>query len=86
LAANFVASEALTNVTKHARATHARLALFADGNRLVLRVSDDGAGGAQPAGAGLSGLRERVEAAHGDLDVQSAPGTGTVVEARFPLG
>jgi signal transduction histidine kinase len=53
--------------------------------RLVVR--DDGAGGADPnAGSGLRGLRDRVEALDGRLEVDSPPGLGTTVIAEIPLG
>ena len=59
LTAYYVASEALANVAKHAHATRARLELSTAAGELLLRVADDGVGGADPAGAGLSGLRDR---------------------------
>ncbi len=85
LTAYYVAIEALANLAKHARAGAARLELSADADVLHLRVVDDGVGGADPAGGGLSGLRERVRAVDGDLRVNSAPGAGTVIEAHLPL-
>jgi hypothetical protein len=57
----------------------------ADADMLVLRVVDDGVGGADPTGGGLSGLRDRVHAVDGELLVASAPGTGTAIEAGLPL-
>jgi signal transduction histidine kinase len=85
LTAYYVATEALTNIAKHARAEHARLELSACAGELLLRIVDDGVGGADPAGSGLSGLRDRVRAVNGELRVRSPHGTGTVIEARLPL-
>lgn len=51
---------------------------------LVVEVADDGPGGADPDGGGLTGLRHRVEALDGSLDVSSAPDAGTTVRARLP--
>ena len=85
LAAYYVASEALANVAKHAGAASARVELGAADAWLIVRVRDDGAGGADPNGRGLSGLRDRVATVDGVLRVVSPPGGGTVVEARLPL-
>ncbi|NPC98878.1 sensor histidine kinase [Nocardioides sp. zg-DK7169] len=85
--AYFVASEALTNVAKHSAASCARLEVCEDAGDLVVRVQDDGVGGAHPAkGLGLSGLAQRVAAAEGRLDVDSPGGGPTVLTARIPLG
>jgi signal transduction histidine kinase len=57
----------------------------ADGDgRLVVEISDDGEGGADPAGSGLTGLRHRVEALDGDLVVTSPAGSGTTIRAELP--
>ena len=86
-AAYFVCSEALANVAKYAGASTARIAVAADAARLRVRVTDDGAGGADPeAGTGLRGLADRVEALGGRLSVDSAPGRGTTIAATLPLG
>jgi signal transduction histidine kinase len=52
---------------------------------LLVEVSDDGAGGADPAGTGLRGLVDRVEALGGALEVDSRTGDGTRVRATFPV-
>ncbi len=83
-AAYFVVSEALTNAAKHARGAAARVVLRGDGERLLVEVADDGPGGADPAGSGLTGLRGRVEALDGTLSVSSVPGAGTTVRAELP--
>jgi signal transduction histidine kinase len=84
--AYFVASEALANVVKHAHATRATIEISRRNGRLVIAVTDDGVGGADGDGAGLSGLRDRVEALDGHLYVDSAPGEGTRVTAAIPCG
>jgi PAS domain S-box-containing protein len=83
--AYFIVAEALTNVVKHARATRAAVkAALADGV-LTLEVSDDGAGGADPAGNGLMGVADRVDALGGRLRIESPEGDGTVLMAWLPL-
>lgn len=84
--AYFVTSEALANVAKHAAATTARVAVTHGAGLLRVDVSDDGAGGADPAGAGLQGLADRVAALGGRLDVDSTPAAGTRVQAVVPCG
>ena len=83
--AYFVVSEALANVTKHAHARRASVRIRRSGRRLLVEVCDDGRGGADPtAGSGLTGLRDRVMAIGGSLEVQSSPAAGTVVRACLP--
>jgi signal transduction histidine kinase len=82
----FVASEALTNVAKYARAGHATVTVERIGQRVVLAVADDGVGGADIAGgSGLRGLADRLAALDGRLEVHSPPGAGTVLRAEIPL-
>lgn len=83
-AAYFVAAEALTNAAKHAGATRIEVRVVRRPTSLVLEVSDDGGGGADPAGSGLAGLRRRVEALDGSLHVFSPPGGGTTLRAELP--
>ena len=86
VAAYYVVSEALTNVAKYAAASEARVEVRRLGDRLVVVVSDDGAGGADlRGGSGLRGLEDRVEALGGRLHVQSVLGEGTSVRADLPL-
>jgi PAS domain S-box-containing protein len=88
-----VAQQALANVVEHASATHAEVAIECTGKSVLLRVSDDGCGFdpdhvqviADIAHFGLIAMRERVEALGGRFRVTTAPGQGTVVEARLPL-
>ena len=83
----FVTAEALTNVAKYAGATSAGVHVAVDHGRVRLVVRDDGAGGADlNSGTGLRGLRDRVEALDGRLDVDSPPGLGTTVIVELPLG
>jgi signal transduction histidine kinase len=85
-AAYFLVSECLANVGKHAEATHATVAVTVVGEELEVVVSDDGVGGADLGnGSGLQGLEDRVGALDGCLDIESPPGTGTVVMATIPL-
>jgi signal transduction histidine kinase len=86
LTAYYVATEALANVVKHAHAEHARIEVSANARQLSVRVVDDGVGAADQAGAGLHGLRERVQAVDGELQITNAPGAGTVVHASLPFG
>jgi len=83
-AAYFVAAESLTNAAKHAGGAPARVALWQEAGRLVIEVSDDGPGGADPDGSGLTGLRHRVQALDGTLTVTSPPGGGTTVRGELP--
>jgi signal transduction histidine kinase len=84
--AYFVASEALANAAKHARASEVSITVEADDRRIVLSVRDDGIGGADPSlGSGLIGLHDRVAAAGGVLAVESRRGAGTAVTARIPI-
>ena len=85
--AYFVACESLTNVAKHAGTAGARIRLSHPGNRLCLVVEDDGRG-FEPNGArsgGLANIRDRVEALHGRLTIESRLGAGTSVRAELPL-
>jgi signal transduction histidine kinase len=86
-AAYFVIAEALTNVAKYAHATACWVCLSLDDGRLRVEIRDDGVGGADPStGSGLLGLRDRVEALDGSLEVESPPGDGTTVIVELPAG
>jgi signal transduction histidine kinase len=85
-AAYFVVAEALTNVAKYARATHASVNVRRQDKQLLVEVTDDGVGGAEPStGSGLRGLLDRVAAVGGRLELDSPPGRGTTVRAAIPL-
>jgi signal transduction histidine kinase len=82
--AYFVASEALSNVVKHAEARSASIGVRREGEWLVVEVADDGRGGARAGGgSGLQGIGDRVEALGGRLEIDSSPG-GTHVRAEIP--
>jgi signal transduction histidine kinase len=85
-AAYFVTAEALTNVAKYANASEAFVQLSVEDDRLRVQVRDDGVGGADPsAGSGLRGLRDRVDALDGQLELESPLGGGTSVTVEIPL-
>jgi signal transduction histidine kinase len=86
VAAYFVVSEALANVTKHARAARAAVRVLQEDGTARVSIADDGVGGAEDAdGSGLRGLRDRVEALGGSLSVDSPATGGTTVSAVFPV-
>src|SRR5919197_6183654 len=85
-AAYFVVAEALTNAAKHAGGAAAHVDLSEHDGRLVIEVRDEGPGGADPDGTGLTGLRHRVEALDGTLTVAEVVGGGTLVRAELPCG
>jgi hypothetical protein len=81
----FVCSEALANVAKHAKASQVDVRVERRAGLVILEVKDDGVGGADPAGSGLRGLADRVEALQGRLGVESRLGGGTCLVAEIPL-
>jgi signal transduction histidine kinase len=85
-AAYFVVAEALTNVAKHSRATQARVVVEVHGfpGTLSVVITDDGIGGADPDGAGLCGLADRVTGVDGRLTVESPSGGPTIIAAELP--
>ncbi|MFG2076854.1 sensor histidine kinase [Nonomuraea maritima] len=85
-AAYFVVCEAVTNAAKHAAATHIAVQVREQDGALLVGVRDDGHGGADPAGGGLSGLARRVAALDGDFAVSSPAGGPTQVTAVLPCG
>jgi signal transduction histidine kinase len=85
--AYFTVAEALTNIAKHSRAT--RASVIVDGGpgpagTLNIVISDDGIGGADAAGAGLTGLADRMAGLDGALSVESPPGGPTIISAVLP--
>jgi PAS domain S-box-containing protein len=85
-AAYYIVAEALTNASKHARASRVGVHVDHTDGRMMVEVSDDGVGGAdQLRGSGLRGLRDRVEALGGELAIASPEGTGTTLTARLPV-
>jgi signal transduction histidine kinase len=83
--AYFIVSEALTNINKYARATHASVRITRDQNWIVVEVSDNGVGGASASpGGGLAGLADRAAGIDGILTVNSPLGGPTVIRADLP--
>jgi signal transduction histidine kinase len=80
----YACSEALANTIKHAGASRASIDLWRDRGDLVITIVDDGIGGAQMSGSGLSGLADRLAVFGGRLRVDSPPGAGTELSARIP--
>lgn len=83
-----VAQESLTNVARHARATHVSIELVQDEKQVALRIRDNGQGYAasqRRSGLGITGMQERVSLLNGTLNLCSEPGRGTTVEAVLPL-
>lgn len=82
-----IVQEALTNIVRHAEASHVFVWLVAEPERLALIVRDDGKGtdiGEGPGGIGLLSMRERVVSLGGELVIMAAPGQGVTIEASFP--
>ncbi len=87
VAAYYLVSESLANISKHAHADSARVDVLRQGDLVLVEVADDGVGGADTEqGSGLRGLADRVEALGGRLRVWSPPGGGTRVSAEIPCG
>jgi signal transduction histidine kinase len=81
--------EALTNVARHAQASHVGVLLECRGGRLVVIVEDDGVGcdpqtALQSGRLGLLGMRERAEMLGGSLELESTPGAGTTLFVEVP--
>lgn len=83
-AAYFVTAEALANIAKHAQASSAAVRVERRGGRLEVEIRDDGRGGADASGGGLTGLRKRVEALDGTLLISSPSGGPTILRAELP--
>jgi signal transduction histidine kinase len=92
LSAYRIVQEALTNVVKHAGPAHAQVTIGYRDQDVTVEIVDDGRGAVPPAsdgragtGHGLTGMRERVAAFNGELQVGPRPGGGFRVAARLPL-
>ena len=85
-AAYYVVAEAVTNAAKYAQASNVSISIRRSDGRAVVRVADNGIGGADAGqGSGLRGLADRLEALDGRLRVESPPHGGTRIEAEIPL-
>ncbi|HEY2262613.1 MAG TPA: PAS domain S-box protein [Streptosporangiaceae bacterium] len=84
----FFCAEALTNVVRHARATSAAVRVDVSADRCAVEVRDDGVGGARPRSedSGLTGLRDRIGALRGTVEIDSPAAGGTLLRASIPLG
>jgi signal transduction histidine kinase len=83
----FTVAETLTNVARHAHATHATVTIEIADGALVAEVADDGVGGASTtAGSGLRGLADRLDALGGTLSIDSPRGGPTSIRAQVPIG
>jgi signal transduction histidine kinase len=83
-----IVQEALTNVTKHARADRVSILLRDKDGAVIVVIEDDGVGfdpGYPAAGLGLAGMRERLALVGGRLRLETAPGRGTTLAAEVPL-
>lgn len=85
IGAYYVVSEALANVAKHAKAKLVRVSVDLRHGFLAVSIQDDGVGGADANGSGLTGLAERVEALGGAMQLVSPPGGGTVIHVELPI-
>jgi signal transduction histidine kinase len=80
----YVCSEALANAAKHAGASRIKIDVCRYGDVLETTITDDGCGGADASGSGLTGLSDRLAVLDGRLRVESPPGAGTTVTATVP--
>lgn len=80
-----VLREAVTNIQRHASANRVEVTVIVGAERVVLRIRDDGRGGVNERGNGLTGMRERIAACNGELWIESPRGKGTGIEVRLPL-
>jgi signal transduction histidine kinase len=86
VAAYYIASEALTNAAKHARASVVDVRVARTDGALTLSIRDDGIGGADSShGSGIIGLKDRVDSLGGVISVTSPPGIGTTLDVRLPV-
>jgi signal transduction histidine kinase len=85
IAAYYLVCETLTNVAKYAHATTATVTVTRQHDRLIVEVTDNGIGGADPTrGTGLQGLADRINTLAGSVHVSSPPGHGTTIRAEIP--
>ncbi|MGE8214204.1 sensor histidine kinase [Stenotrophomonas sp.] len=82
---SMVLREAVTNIARHAQANEARISLVSAPDAVVMEVVDDGRGGVSVNGNGLAGMRERVLALGGEMQIDSPKGQGTRLKIRIPV-
>ena len=86
-----VAQEALSNVYRHSKVDNAKVLLIFEESKTILIIEDDGIGFnpednfSPPRGWGLAGMQERVDTVDGELNIQSSPGGGTIIEVSIPI-
>jgi len=85
VSAYYIVCEALTNVAKHAEASAVEVSVERLGDALDLSIQDNGVGGADASGAGLTGLMDRVAALAGTMQLVSPPGRGTRLDIKLPI-
>lgn len=83
---SLVMREAATNIARHAQASEASIEVRCDANAVLMEISDNGRGGVSVNGNGLDGMRERIAALGGRLQIESPRGAGTRLQVRIPLG
>ncbi|WP_305805927.1 sensor histidine kinase [Stenotrophomonas sp. YIM B06876] len=83
---SLVLREAVTNIARHAQASEAMIALRSEADAVWLEIHDNGRGGVSLHGNGLAGMRERVLALGGTLQIDSPRGAGTRLKVRVPIG
>lgn len=83
-----IVQEALTNIIRHAEASHVAVRIESNDKNVSLRISDNGRGfeGNGKTGHGLLSMRSRVESLSGTIAITSSPGTGTTIDLVFPIG
>jgi signal transduction histidine kinase len=86
VSAYYIVCEALTNVAKHAKVSFVKVSVERLGDTLDLSIQDNGVGGANASGAGLTGLMDRVAALAGTVQLVSPPGQGTRRDIKLPAG
>lgn len=82
---SMVLREAATNIARHAQANEALIAISVSVDAVLMEVVDDGRGGVSANGNGLAGMRERVLALGGELQIESPKGQGTRLKVRIPV-
>lgn len=81
----FCAAELLANAVKHSNASKVQITVTGRARTLLLTVADDGVGGADPVGGGLSGLGQRIRTVDGQMDITSPAGGPTRIRVELPL-